>query len=520
MKKKTLVFLLLWAAYAQAQSNKTPENWYLLDPEVNKVYGGGVNEAYDLLKGKKAKKITVAVIDSGVDSEHEDLKSVMWTNEDEIPNNGVDDDNNGYVDDIHGWSFIGGPGGDIDQEALEISRIYHKLVDRYGKVSSTADLPENEQKEYEYFLEIEKEYTSSLTENFNQFQNMAILKMFIETVKNASDGKYTKASITAFEPKNEIDQQIKQIALKDKFYGPGFEEDILEGEKHYSEMVQGALMNADSIRAVVVGDDPDNLENMYYGCNRIKGPDASHGTHVAGIIGADRNNNLGIIGIADHVEIMAIRAVPNGDERDKDVAFGIRYAVDNGASVINMSFGKGYSPNKHLVDEAIVYAESKDVLIVHAAGNENENIDVVPNFPDRNFDNGKQASNVIVVGASSYKKGKNILANFSNYGKQDVDIFGPGVDIYSTYPDNGYDTASGTSMACPAVAGMASIIRSYYPELKASEVRKLLMETAQPYKCKLIKPGTSEKTRLNELCISGGFVNVKNAVQKLESMTN
>jgi subtilisin family serine protease len=286
-------------------------------------------------------------------------------------------------------------------------------------------------------------------------------------------------------------------------------------------------MNSDSLRRVIVGDNPSDLSEKYYGCNRVEGPDAMHGTHVSGIIAANRTNGVGIIGEANNVEIMAIRAVPNGDERDKDIANAIYYAVDNGASVINMSFGKYYTPGKTVVDAAVEYAKSKDVLLVHAAGNDAKNKDVEDSYPTRELDNGTIADNWIEVGASSYKKGKGIIANFSNYGKTRVDLFAPGVDIYSTVPDGKYEDASGTSMACPSVAGVAAIIRSYFPELTAAEVKDVLMKTVVPYKGKVLLPGgeivegkkgpeqKDVKVSMADLSISGGFVNVNNAVKYL-----
>jgi subtilisin family serine protease len=282
-------------------------------------------------------------------------------------------------------------------------------------------------------------------------------------------------------------------------------------------------MNADSLRSYVVGDNVDDPNERYYGNNHVWGPEGLHGTHVSGIIAAMRDNNLGIKGIANNVKIMIIRAVPNGDERDKDVANAIRYAVDNGASVINMSFGKYYSPDKKLVDDAVKYAESKDVLMIHAAGNESKDNDVELSFPNREYADGGTATNWIQVGASWYKKGSDIIGSFSNYGQHKVDLFAPGVDIYSTIPDNKYISESGTSMASPSTAGVAAIIRSYFPELKAAEVRELLMKTVVPYKGKVkvpgltVKKGKKEKPvkkKVSEICISGGFVNANNAVKE------
>jgi subtilisin family serine protease len=345
-----------------------------------------------------------------------------------------------------------------------------------------------------------------------------LLSDFIGKVKTQSGGTFSKSAVKSFVPDNPQDELIKK---KMKFIlalinAKELDQQVSQGAGAIINMARLNRMNADSIRQYVVGDDPNNMEEKYYGNNHVKGPDALHGSHVAGIIAAARNNSLGINGIADNVKIMVVRAVPNGDERDKDVANAIRYAVDNGAKVINMSFGKYYSPEKKMVDEAVKYAMSKDVLLVHAAGNESKNKDVEQSFPSRDLIDGSVAGNWLEVGANGYKKGKNLLGNFSNYGKTKVDLFAPGVDIYSTVQDNKYLNESGTSMASPAAAGVAAMIRSYYPELKANEVREVLMKSVVVYKKKVKVPGKKkEKAKISELCISGGLINANNAVKEL-----
>lgn len=505
-------FLALGLTFAQ---EKAPANWPTLDPIVNKSYGVGSEEALMLLQNKKAEKVIVAVIDSGVDIEHEDLKDVIWTNKNEIPNNGIDDDKNGYVDDVHGWSFLGGKTDDIDNEATEMARIYQKGKRIYAE-KDTNSLKGEELKTFEDWKKVRTTFLKEDKENKDQLKTIEMLDAFIQKVKAKNNGVFSKETLKKYTPENERDAKLQKrmklilMAVDAK----ELDEQLTEGKKMLEGMVKMNSINADSLRHIIVGDNPDDPNERYYGCNRVKGPDAFHGTHVAGIIAATRNNNIGINGIANNVEIMAIRAVPNGDERDKDIANAIRYAVDNGAKVINMSFGKYYSPDKKVVDDAMQYARSKDVLLLHAAGNESKNNDVELSFPNREMLNGDTLKNWIQVGASGYKGGKHIIGDFSNYGKKKVDVFAPGVDVYSTVPDlNQYKNASGTSMACPSTAGAAAIIRSYYPELKADEVRNVIMKTVVPYKKKVIIPGKKrKKAKVKELCISGGFVNVKNVV--------
>jgi cell wall-associated protease len=515
-----LLLVLLFVAginlvYAQRH---TPKNWQLLNPSTDKVYGTGAEEAYKLLSGKTPKTVVVAVIDSGVDPEHEDLKDVIWINKGEIPDNGIDDDKNGYVDDVHGWSFIGGKTEDINYEAYEVARLYRTLKIKYSTID-TLHLSASETKSFQEFKKIRSEYAAEQAKLQGRLNKLQMFSSFIGNVKKENNGQFTSSTLKKYQPKTKTEKALRKrfmMILNRGISGAELEENFKETHEMFESMSKWNTINADSMRQAIVGDNPSDKVNRFYGCNRVKGPDADHGTHVAGIIGAMRGNNLGIDGIAKNVLIMPVRAVPNGDERDKDIANAIYYAVDNGATVINMSFGKYYSPNKTMVDEAVKYALSKDVLLIHAAGNESKNADSTLSFPSREMARSFVAPNWIQVGASSYKPGKKMIAEFSNYGSKKVDLFAPGVDVYSTTPNNKYDTFSGTSMAAPAVSGVAAIIRGYFPELKATEVRDVLMKTVVDYNKSVIVPGTKKnKKKVKELCISGGFVNTKNAVEYL-----
>jgi len=518
--KKILIITALFISASIFAQKKNPANWHTKDPKADKIYGAGADEALKLLesKGKTAKTVIVAVIDSGVDTDHEDLKKIIWINKGEIPDNGIDDDKNGYVDDVNGWSFLGGKTDDINYEASELARLYQSMHKKF-KNADEEKLSGEELKEYEKYKDIKNKYLAEQMKNEMQLQQMAILSSFIKNVKKQNNGEFNKGGISSYQTVDPTELRLKKYLKVIFAFGLSpaeLESQIEEGEKVYSNMVKYNKMNADSIRAAVVGDDPNDYTNRFYGCNRVKGPDALHGTHVSGIIAAVRGNNIGIDGMAPNVLIMPIRAVPNGDERDKDVANAIRYAVDNGATIINMSFGKYYYANKKYVDDAILYAKSKDVLLIHAAGNDSKDKNVEDSYPTRILSDGTVASNWIDVGASKYKKGKNMLAEFSNYGSTTVDLFAPGYEIYSTIPDNKYINESGTSMAAPSTAGVAAIIRGYFPELKAEEVKAVLMKTVVPYKKKVILPGSKKtKVKVKEICISGGFINANNAVKEL-----
>jgi len=533
MKNLLLLICFLITASVFAQK-KNPENWQTLDPKKDKVYGVGSEEAYKTLATSTSKKMIkttiVAVIDSGVDPNHEDLKDVIWLNEGEIPDNGIDDDKNGYIDDVNGWSFLGGKNGDINYEATELARIVQKGKKKYQNLTDESKLSGDELKEYQEYKKLNEKFTNELINQEKQLESIKAVEAYLQKVKTQNNGVLNKEAFKNYKPEGEMETQLNKAIIPAISLGlvkpEEIEAQVKDGIDHFEPMVKYSKLDSDSLRTFMVGDDVNNSSEKYYGNNHVQGPDARHGTHVAGIIAASRGNKLGIEGIANNVKIMILRAVPNGDERDKDVANAIYYAVDNGATVINMSFGKYYSPDKKLVDAAVKYAQSKDVLLIHAAGNESKDNDVELSFPNREFLEGGIASNWIQVGASAYKKGETIIGSFSNYGQTKVDLFAPGVDVYATVPGSKYESLSGTSMASPSTAGVAAILRSYFPELKAEEVKAVMMKTVVPYSGKVNVPGLKKpkglrkkmkpvKRKVSELCISGGFVNVNNAVIEL-----
>lgn len=529
--KKISIIASLFLAFASFAQTKAPENWYNLDYKTSKVNGVATERTYEeLLKGKKSKTIIVGVIDSGVDFNHEDLKDVMWTNEKEIPGNGIDDDKNGYIDDIHGWNFLGGKDGkNVENESLELTRLYRELKPRFeGKTEK--DIDSKDKADFKKYQQLKLEYDEELADaQQNSVQiNFAvqIVEMMNLKIKDQLKiDKVTMDDIAKFKPE---DVQQKQFlpAVKAMMVQANDIDELLEkmeeGVKHYEDQIKYNL-NLEFDPRPIVGDDYKNQTERYYGNADCNGPNSLHGTHVAGIIAANRTNNIGTKGVADNVKIMAIRAVPDGDERDKDIANAIYYAVDNGASIINMSFGKKHSYNKKIVDDAIKYAESKDVLIIHAAGNEALNIDQVQHYPCKKYESGKEAKNFVDVGALSWKDSMQIPAVFSNYGKKTVDVFAPGVDIYSTKNGGGYINESGTSMACPVTAGVAAVLRSYYPYLSAKDIKKILQKSTNTEykKMQVMRPGAKdekETVKFSELSNTGGIVSLYNAVQMAEKI--
>ena len=528
-----LVFSFCLATTINAQDS-VPENWFNLDKSTSNVQGVSTEKVYtDIIKSNKGRTVIVAVIDSGVDAEHEDLKDVMWVNSGEIAGNGIDDDGNGYVDDIHGWNFIGGKDGrNVKEDNLEVARVYKKLNKKYDGKSITEI---SDKKEYATYLQAKKEIEEGReTAQANLAQYESIKPIILESltaVGKLLDGKApTIENIQGLKVGGDRAIEIGQGVVMDVLgQGGSFEsideiKDVMKGQlqegiDHFSNQLEFGL-NPDFDSRTVIGDNYANQTEKGYGNNDVEGPDALHGTHVAGIIGAIRNNDVGMNGVANNVRIMSIRAVPDGDERDKDVANAIRYAVDNGASVVNMSFGKGFSWNKKVVDDAIRYAAKKDVLLVHAAGNSNMEVEPTNNFPNDKYEKKKlfgkkNAPNWIEVGALSWKSGEDAVATFSNYDQENVDLFAPGVAIYSTVPDNKYQNLQGTSMASPVVAGVAALLRSQFPKLTAKQVKGILMDSVTPLNTQVIKPGSDgEKVPFSTLRVTGGVVNAYKAVQK------
>ena len=487
------------------------KNWGHLDLVTDTIPGMSVDKAYaEIIGTKKGQKVIVAVLDSGIDLKHEDLDGVLWTNKGERPGDGKDNDKNGYVDDIHGYNFL----GESYNEQLEAARIVKlKLGDATMQAKAKA--------------KVDEEYAKAV-------QNKQQYEQILQAVKNADAavkkelGKqaYTKKEVAGIKPKDQAMQQHINVLMQMYTFAddiPTVFDELEGGIKHFSDQANyNYNVNFDGRK--IVGDNPYDFNDNNYGNgnpqNRVD--DESHGTHVAGIIAAERNNGKGANGVANNVAIMSIRAVPNGDEYDKDIALGIRYAVDNGAKIINGSFGKSFSPNAAWVYDAIKYAAAKDVLIVHAAGNDGANLDDPnePNFPNDAINNGPEiADNLITVGALNPDYGGELLAEYSNYGKINVDIFAPGTAIYSTYPNNEYEYSPGTSMAAPGVAGIAALIRSQYPKLTASQVKKIIMESGLAVKTKVALGGDASKAaNLNEISTSGKMANAYNALIMAESV--
>ncbi len=512
------------AIFAQTD---VPKGWHMLDQQASGFYGISVDKAYEFVKSKnlKSKTVIVAVIDSGIDTTHEDLRPILWRNPGEIAGNGIDDDKNGYVDDIYGWNFLGGRDGrNVEQDSYEAARVYHKFKTKWeGKEVDVTKLSPDEKFEYQMWNRSKGEIVG----NVNPLEVLQ-LRRISKTMKGGDSvirieikkDEYSCKDLTAYTTTNASAQKVKDILqniCKENDNEEITNQQILDQLEGELGKIEASEVSPKKFRADVVKDNYEDFNDMFYGNNNVhvSNKSALHGTHVSGIIAAVRQNGVGMDGIADNVRIMSLRAVPDGDEHDKDIALAIRYAVDNGAQVINMSFGKSFSPEKHWVDDAVRYAESKGVLLVHAAGNDNKNIDTMYNYPSPVFktDN-KRAPNWLTVGASGDPKAGGLTASFSNYGKTEVDVFAPGVKIYSTVPGgNTYQNLQGTSMASPVVAGLAAFILEYYPNLSAAQVKMVIEKSAQKPTEKVKNPETQKLVDLSEISKSGGLVNAYEAIK-------
>lgn len=447
LKQVIAIFAIAISAKAIAQPVEGTLNWYNQEGQ-----GMFTEKAYKYLKKKESKTVIVGVIDSGVDIEHEDLDGKIWVNSGEIAGNGIDDDNNGYIDDIHGWNFLGNAAGEhVNEARLEKTRILAVLAPKYDGIDPNSI---EKDAEYELYLKVKEEVASGRAQ-FEQYMGML-----------------------------------------DK---------LPEDAQNYIKSQMDYNLNVDFDDRSLIGDDPNDFSDINYGNADVEGPDALHGTHVSGIIGAIRGNALGGDGVAENVKIMVLRAVPNGDEFDKDIALAVRYAVDNGAEVINMSFGKAYSPHQKEVYEAFKYADSKGVLLIHAAGNDAKDIDVEPNYPTSMYSfQTEQLDHFVTIGASTKNKDSELVASFSNYGAKGVDVFAPGFEIFNAVPQSEYMNLQGTSMAAPMVAGAAAMLKSYFPKLTMKEIKEIMYETSIKY---TNVEGFAEKS------VTGGVINIYKAAK-------
>ncbi|GAB3888857.1 S8 family serine peptidase [Spirosoma agri] len=533
------ISLLLISLTVQAQSRlsqrQPPRDWPYLDPTTDSIAGISLYKAYDFLKGRPSVPVIVGVIDSGVDVAHEDLRDVIWKNPNETPGNSTDDDKNGYTDDVSGWNFMGAKDGTTyEYDQPEITQTYILLKAKYDQ-ADRAKLSPSEKRQYDTYQSAKKiflpRYRAARPKRIAFADTTLFWKAANKIASLLPDSGLTQQKIRTVDVGNDS-LALTVRGLLANAYTPAYGSFANYGQLIRKNWVRFRTItasdaeiayNPDYNPRAAIGDNPADPTERYYGSpTLVIGQSqelALHGSHVAGIIAAKRGNDIGIDGIADNARIMTVAVVPaNGDERDKDVANGIRYAVENGAKVINMSFGKRLSPFKEQVDAAIRFAEEHDVLIVHAAGNNGENFDSIPAYPSARYENGKVAKNVLVVGNNTWRLDERLVAGSSNYGAQTVDLFAPGTDILSTVPNNKYAVFSGTSMSAPHTAGVAALLRSYFPDLTAVQVKEILKKSSYKPRFTVHKPGWSgQSVPFTSLSSTGGLLNAYEAVKMAAS---
>lgn len=519
-------------------------DWYLKDPATDSIYGIALNRAYGFLqqKQKKGIPVIVAILDSGVDTTHEDLRKNLWRNPGEIPGNGKDDDRNGYIDDVYGWNFLGGKDGkNLLKASSEKARVYHRYKSQYDNaVIDTLHLSPAEKYQYYWWKKSAEEMRGGAEEE----DQLRFISLTQRTLKKYDDilrlemkkEVYTIDDIEKFVPSHPAGKDAKMgfltfLRLIEADNEVSNQQLMYELNKELEKMRADSAARTsapDDGRKNIVRDEYNNPSDSLYGNPDVMADleGAMHGTHVAGLIGAVRNNGIGLDGVADQVQLMILRVVPDGDEYDKDIALAIRYAVNNGAKIINMSFGKSFSPEKNWVDSAVLYAEAHDVLLVHSAGNESVSLDEKIKFPNPRLEKlNRKANNFITVGASSDRIfGPCLSASFTNYSSQVVDLFAPGVKIYSTQPGgNVYGKHDGTSFSSPLVSGIAALIRSYYPSLTAAEIISILNSTVTSLKgTSTCLPGSERNAGTIEwtsLCKTAGIVNAYQAIQAADALS-
>jgi len=487
------------------------KSWLHLDLVKDTIPGMSIDKAYnEIVKNKKGTTVVVAVIDAGIDTKHEDLDGVMWVNKREVPNNNKDDDGNGYIDDINGWNFL----GDTYDEQLEYVRI---LVSGNKNNSRYAEAQTEYNSEHQKFSALKTQYDQIIQQIISSDKAIS---------RHLKKDNYTKEEVFAIKTTDQ--NLLRDVSVIKQTYGFGFDsikEAIQAINSDLSNINERLNVNLNkNLKGRKTGDDPDDFTQTSYGNNNVNPvkKEELHGTHVAGVIAAERNNGVGMNGVANNVKIMALRTVPNGDEYDKDVALAIRYAVDNGAKIINASFGKYYSPHSSEVQEALVYASNNDVLFVGSAGNESLDLDKKTSYPnDQKNDGSEIIDTYLSVGAINSKYGSNLVATYSNYGNKNVDVFAPGSQIYSPKPYNEYDFIDGTSFAAPAVSGVAALLRSYYPKLTAAQVKKIIMDSGLELPAKVAVPGSQNSVKsFGELSKSSKLVNAYNALIMASKISN
>ena len=532
----------------QGEKKQADLDWYNCSFDKDGVYGAEVNKAYDFLKGKKIKKRpVVALIGAGMDIEHEDLKQAIWVNSKEKAD-GKDNDKNGLVDDINGWNFLGGKDGQVmeatmregDREFLRLKdkyadyifdgKNYNKVID--GKLTKVAD-PENID-EYNYFFK-KVLPESPVAGSYCGWQLTYVLKAYADKFDQMMKERFPGKELTeaefgiCYDPKAPRDS-LSEVAFMMCAMGFGVYktdkwETVYAGIRSGGQIEQAKAEYERKVgqfgsdgRKDIIGDNYLDINDNKYGNKVLLTADATIGTMEAGIIVAKRENGLGSNGIMDQAEIMTLRVAANGEPYLKDIALAIRYAVDHQADIIMLPVQNTLYPEdqKKWISEALEYAESKGVFCVTPAWEGAQDLAVETYYPNRWMTGKKELTNLMVV-CSSDKNGNPSMN--SNYGAKEVDLYAPGMEIYSTYTGDTYQSGTGLGLAAATTVGVAALIKAYYPHLTGTQIRNILLETVTSRKDAEVEKGivvdgkpTQDLFLFGDLCLSGGIINAYQAV--------
>ncbi|WP_420571375.1 S8 family serine peptidase [Kordia sp.] len=508
-------------------TNTEWQDWQHKDIAKDSIAGISLDKAYECLKNIKGDTVLVAVLDTRLIKGNEDLKNLLWTNKDEIPNNNIDDDKNGYIDDIHGWNFLGNKNGAQEYRAnFEFVRVIRKFDPLFkGKKRQNIKDTVN----YDIYTKAKRTLQDEI-----HIVNQNIL--YLDSVKALRSE--TKKELSKFYPDISLDVKVldsmlrtekdstiikKIIFLKEYDSNKQWYVNRYKRERRHLEI----YYNKDYKERSVIKDNSNDLTDINYGNPTIFSdsiyPKHTHSIKVVSVLAANRTNNYGIKGVTNSSKIMMVTVSPFGDEHDKDIALGIRYAVDNGAKIINITFTKYFSLHSDWVREAIKYASRNNVLIVCSAGNYSKNLDNETPYPNDTDTTGNEVvDNLMMIGSSTPFANEFLVSDYSNYGKKNVDIFAPGEFIYTSIGKNNYNFTSGTSYSAPIVSGIAALIRSHYPNLTAAEVKQIIMKSGVSYDIMVNKPSTSKEKELvpfSSLSKSGKIVNAYNALLMAEEVS-
>ncbi|MDC1161922.1 S8 family serine peptidase [Tenacibaculum sp.] len=506
------------------EATKPIKNWQLKDIFLDKTPGISMQRAYDsIMKFKKGETVIVAVLDSEIDIKNKSLEKFIWRNSKEIPGNNIDDDDNGYIDDVNGWNFLGNKNG---TNTNFTSYSYTRVVKKYDSIFKGKNIEEIEKKDSLSFLsytKAKKTYEDQLAyanEDINYINMVSKGKTEAEEkiAEYLKQEEYSIESLDSLKVKYPLDTGLhKMINRKSNFIRYGYSHNYIKVYKLKALERLDKLLNIEFNERRVVGDNPEDISDKDYGNNLVNGNVNlfTHGTEVSSAIIGLKSNNI---------KIMPVVISPFGDENDKDIALAIRYAVDNGARVINMSFGKSFSIHREWVSQAFKYAEKNNVILITAAGNSSENLNLVgTKYPNDMLEDGTELSdNFLSVGAVSNSLNEGLLSYFSDYGDNYVDVFAPGDDIFTGLPNNKYNFNGGTSLSSAITSGVAALIYSYYPTLNASQVKHVIMDSGLEYNLKVKTPTENDKnnmTLFNQLSKSGKVVNVYNALIMADSIS-